>query len=63
MKANRLEARMNNDVVSLGGYTQSVSPVVALRELYELLEAYSPMWYTQRAHDLARAALQEQAVR
>jgi hypothetical protein len=36
-----------------------VNPLVALRELYELLEDYGPMWYTERAHNLARAALGE----
>lgn len=59
MKTNRLvstnvvkmlpaHARQNND-----------SAVVALRALYQLLEDYGPMWYTQEAHDLAEAALYE----
>ena len=40
-------------------YVRTVSAVVALRTLYELLEDYGPMWYTQEAHDLACAALGE----
>ena len=49
-------------MISIEEYERGVSPMVALRELYELLEAYSPMWYTQEAHDLARAALRQQTV-
>jgi len=56
MEANRLETRNGKNVVSLDGCARRVSPVAALRELYELLEAYSPMWYTEEAHNLARAA-------
>jgi len=40
---------------------QPVSPVVALRELYELLEAYSPMWYSEEAHNMASAALRQRS--
>lgn len=29
----------------------------ALKMLYELLEAYGPMWYTEEHHDKAEAAL------
>jgi hypothetical protein len=38
---------------------RTVSPVVALRALYELLEDYGPMWYTEEVHNLASAALGE----
>jgi hypothetical protein len=30
-----------------------------LRELFELLEDYGPLWYTERHHNKAAAALQE----
>jgi hypothetical protein len=30
-----------------------------MRELYELLEAYSPMWYSEKYHYMARAALKQ----
>ncbi|MBV9075762.1 MAG: hypothetical protein JOZ10_19225 [Acidobacteria bacterium] len=30
----------------------------ALRELYNLLEAYAPAWYTERERDKALSALQ-----
>jgi hypothetical protein len=39
------------------GFQEPVNPVVALRALYELLEDYSPMWYSEKAHDMATAAL------
>lgn len=29
----------------------------ALKDLYELLEEYSPAWYTEEHHEKARAAL------
>lgn len=59
MKANRLEAYRGEEFVAIDKYIRTVGPVVALRALYELLEDYGPMWYTQEAHDLACAALGE----
>ena len=34
-----------------------ITPVAVLQELFELLEDYSPIWYTQENHDRAKAAL------
>jgi hypothetical protein len=34
-----------------------ITPVAVLQELFELLEDYSPVWYTQENHDRALAAL------
>ncbi len=34
-----------------------VTPSVVLKELFELLEDYAPMWYTEEQHDRAVAAL------
>ena len=62
MEANRLNAGNSKKVISLDGYARRVSPEVALRELYELLEDYAPMWYTQEAHELAREALGERGL-
>jgi hypothetical protein len=56
------------EVVSLGDAVrtadhskQPVSPAVALRELYELLEDYAPMWYSEEYHNMARSALGQAA--
>jgi hypothetical protein len=37
--------------------TETVAPEVVLRELFELLEDYAPMWYTEEHHRRAVAAL------
>jgi hypothetical protein len=34
-----------------------LTPLAVLQELYELLEEYAPIWYTQELHDRAEAAL------
>jgi hypothetical protein len=34
-----------------------ITPAAVLQELFELLEDYSPIWYTQESHDRAVAAL------
>lgn len=44
MEANRLEAYRGEEIVAIDEYIRTVSPVVALRVLYELLEDYGPMW-------------------
>lgn len=59
MKANRLVSHKVVEMPPARPHQSPVSPLVALRALYELLEDYGPMWYTQEAHDLASAALQE----
>jgi hypothetical protein len=59
MKAHRLEACCGEEIVAIDKYIRTVSPVAALRALYEMLEDYGPMWYTEEAHDLACAALGE----
>ncbi len=33
------------------------SPLVVLQELFELLEEYAPVWYTEELHERAMAAL------
>ena len=38
---------------------QSVEPMSMLRELFELLEDYAPIWYTEELHNRAAAALGE----
>jgi len=62
MQAKRSDTRHGEMIPSMENYARTVSPVAALRKLYELLEAYSPMWYTQEAHELAQAALGEQTI-
>jgi hypothetical protein len=58
LEAQHLETVSGEDTVGIGqGFQEPVNPVVALRALYELLEDYSPMWYSEKAHDMATAAL------
>jgi len=59
MKANRLDSTNVAEMMPTNARQRTVSPVVALRALYELLEDYGPMWYTEEVHNLASAALGE----
>ncbi len=62
MIAERVEmANLVEEVRTEEHLQQAVSPMVALRELYELLEDYSPMWYSEEMHNLASAALMQQS--
>ncbi len=36
---------------------QQASPAVVLRELFELLEDYSPVWYSEEVHNRAISVL------
>lgn len=38
---------------------QAVEPLAVLREMFELLEDYAPIWYTEDLHSRAAAALGE----
>jgi hypothetical protein len=42
-----------------GAALSLVNPVTVLKELFELLEDYSPVWYTEESHDRAVAALSQ----
>jgi hypothetical protein len=35
----------------------STNPKVVLKEIFELLEEYGPIWYTENLHDRVKAAL------
>jgi hypothetical protein len=39
--------------------SQAVEPLAVLREMFELLEDYAPIWYTEELHNRAAAALGE----
>jgi len=39
--------------------TASAEPVAILRELFELLEDYAPIWYTEELHSRTANALGE----
>ena len=39
--------------------TQPMEPLAVLREMFELLEDYAPIWYTEELHNRASAALGE----
>ena len=62
MKANRLDSAHVAEMIPTKARQTAVSPVVALRALYELLEDYGPMWYTEEVHNLASAALGESLI-
>jgi hypothetical protein len=65
MIAERLETVAQAESVRNEEYPQkqvAVSPMMALRELYELLEDYAPMWYSEEAHSRAMAALKQRTV-
>jgi Holliday junction resolvasome RuvABC ATP-dependent DNA helicase subunit len=49
-------AKENVAFIDRGG---RISAKAVLEELYELLEDYSPVWYTERHHNRATAVLQE----
>ena len=38
---------------------ESAMPIAVLRELFELLQDYAPIWYTEELHNRAAAALGE----
>lgn len=59
MSANCMETVSVDAARSVDYSKLQVSPVVALRELYELLETYCPMWYTEEYHNMAKAALRQ----
>jgi hypothetical protein len=61
MEAERLKPIDRNKTVYIDEYFQRkyVHPMVALRELNELLEAYGPLWYTREARALVQDALRE----
>ena len=42
--------------------TASADAQAILRELFELLEDYAPMWYTEELHNRAASALGEPAL-
>ena len=56
LKSRKASPRPNNGGMSQIGLREQVGDTV--RELYELLELYAPVWYTQELHDKSEAALQ-----
>lgn len=63
MKTIRLEIDEVSAAVTpvrMEGYRmERVTPIAALRELFELLEDYSPMWYTEETRERAMSALRQ----
>ncbi len=57
MSRDKLElVKSNRDVSNIDQNNSQFSETV-LRELFQLLEDYSPMWYTEKHHSRAAAAL------
>jgi len=65
MIAELMEPVAQRDSIRDKEYSQevgAVSPMTVLRELYELLEDYAPVWYSEEAHNRAEAALNQRTV-
>jgi len=58
-KAMQESVKPKLGIGSVGGFEQlwAGNPIAALEELFELLEEYSPSWYTEEHHKHAVAAL------
>jgi hypothetical protein len=60
MDAEPLEAANRGNTVFIDDYFQRyVSPMVALREIHELLEFHRPEWYTREVRNLMKSALRQ----
>ncbi len=60
MDAEEVEVAKRGITVFIDDYFKKfVSPMVALRELYELLEVHRPEWYTRETRNLAKSALRQ----
>lgn len=60
MDAEKAEASNEKNTIFIDDYFHKyVSPMLALRELYELLEINHPDWYTREIRNLVRAALKQ----
>jgi hypothetical protein len=60
MRVEVEEVRVAATPVRMEGYQlERVTPMVALKDLFELLEDYSPMWYTEETRERAMSALKQ----
>lgn len=62
MKAIRVEVIESNGATLVpleGRRVERVTPIEALKELFELLEDYSPMWYSEETRERAMSALKQ----
>jgi hypothetical protein len=56
--ADSLSADYTSTLTGNRAALPALDPATVLRELFELLEDYSPVWYTEEHHDRAVAALE-----
>ena len=54
------ERNAEQDTVSAFEKQRPVNPSVVLAELFELLEEYAPLWYTEEHHNRIEIALRIQ---
>jgi len=54
-----MQRSVENAVSPIMYTTEGIDPHTILRELFELLQDYSPMWYTEELHNRTAAALGE----
>lgn len=60
MDAEPVDAADRGNTVFIDDYFKRyVSPMVALREIYELLEFHRPEWYTREVRNLAKSGLRQ----
>jgi hypothetical protein len=57
LSRKRATARIVRETINQMPPRSTPTPKAVLQELFELLEEYAPMWYTEELHDRAEAAL------
>jgi hypothetical protein len=57
MSRRRATVKVVREAVNQPPPRPAPTPRAVLRELFDLLEEYAPVWYTEELHDRAKAAL------
>lgn len=57
MIRKRATANIGSETLQKPEQLPNPTPAGVLKELFDLLEEYAPVWYTQELHDRAKAAL------
>jgi len=57
MTRKRATAKIDRETYTQSPPRLAPTPRAVLQELFDLLEEYAPVWYTEELHDRAKAAL------
>lgn len=57
MTRKRASARVAREAYAPQPRRPAPTPKAVLQELFDLLEEYAPVWYTEELHDRAKTAL------